>query len=110
MYMRGDVQSGSLNETQERYRGLAHQCISQRHDRVMIVGSPGNDAWAHVVVKDVIYSIAVAGVPEGFRLALVSGSPELAAIYDAAAAYAKLRGLDVKRYSDEASAAQWLDG
>jgi hypothetical protein len=105
---RGEVGPGDLRHVQEHYRGLAHQCISEGWQRALIVGHPGHDAWTHVVVKDVVYSMAIAGVPQGFRLALVSSSLELAQVYEAAVAYAGLRGIDARRCATEEEAMKWL--
>lgn len=108
-FLRGEVGPGDLRDVQEHCRAIAHECITRGCDRVLIVGASGPDSWNHVAVKDVFYSLAIAGVPDDFRIALVPSSPELAPVYDAAVAYAKLRGIAARRFETEEAATKWLE-
>jgi hypothetical protein len=52
--------------------------------------------------------MSVAGVPAGFRLALVAQDARLIAIYDAVVVEATRRGIEARRFRSEEEAAAWL--
>jgi hypothetical protein len=108
-HIRGFVASGVAHEVQECYRAIVNECLQRSCQRALIVGVARGDAFTHLAVRDAIRSMAIAGVPQGFRLAFVALSAELIAVYDAAVVEAQRRGIDARRFADEKAAAQWLD-
>ena len=86
------------------------------HADTIFVG-PGEDTWPRFLADlrrgcpERIYRSRVrtlVGLPPGFRLALVSETPELIAVYDAAMIEALRCGIDAKRFASEPEAAAWL--
>jgi len=80
--LRVAVGPGLADEVQECYRAAATECVHHGCHRVLVLGSAHVDATAHIAGRDALRSLALAGVPAGFRLALVPLSPNLVRIYD----------------------------
>jgi hypothetical protein len=108
-YLRCAVGPGLADEVQECYRTFANECL-QRHCRhVLILGRASVDAFHHLALRDALRAMSVAGVPAGFRIALVAETPDLIAIYDAAVVEAGRCGIDARRFPAAADAERWLD-
>lgn len=52
--------------------------------------------------------MVLAGMPAGFRLALVALDGHMVAVYDAAVMEARRQGLEARRFREEREAMQWL--
>jgi hypothetical protein len=96
-------------EVQECYRAVANECVSGGCNRVLIVGNAKIDAFSHLALRDVLRSMALAGVPVGFRLAVVADTANLIAVYDTAVIEGGRLGIDVRRFMTEADGAHWLE-
>ena len=107
-YIRVSVHSGLAQEVQECYRTFVNECLQRGCSRALILGTARYDAFYHLALRDALRSMAVAGLPSGFRLALVAGSPDLIAVYDAALVEAGRCGIEARRFLDEAAAKGWL--
>ena len=107
-YLRASVGPGLAEEVQECYRALATECVLRQCSRVLVVGHATADPFYHLAGRDALRSIALAGVPADFRLALVAKSPMLIAVYDAAVVEAGRLGLDARRFITEEEAERWL--
>jgi hypothetical protein len=101
---------GQPHEIQECYRTLVNECLRRRGKSLLIVGAGGSDSFVHLAGRDSLRALALAGVPPGFRLALVAASADMIAIYDAAVIEASRRGIEARRLRDEEQAAAWLAG
>lgn len=99
---------GLAHEVQECYRTVAMQCLHGGCHRVLILGSSQSDPSAHIAGRDALRSLALAGMPEGFRLALVALTPDLVDIYDDAVLDADRLGIEARRFGSEAEAERWL--
>ena len=99
---------GLAHEVQECYRTVAMQCLHGGCHRVLILGSSQSDPSAHIAGRDALRSLALAGMPEGFRLALVALTPDLVDIYDYAVLDAARLGIEARRFGSEAEAERWL--
>src|SRR3989442_1541992 len=82
-YLRAVVGPGLAPQVQECYRTLVNECLQRRSARVLLVGRSQFDAFYHLALRDALRSMALAGLPPGFRLALVAETPDLIAVYDA---------------------------
>lgn len=96
------------DEVQQCYRAAAMECLRGHCQRVLVAGLAKFDPMAHLAGRDALRSLALAGMPEGFRLALVALSPNLVRIYDDAVQEALRLGLEAQRFDSEAEAERWL--
>jgi hypothetical protein len=107
-YLRATVGPGLADEVQACYRTLATECLVRHCSRVLVIGLATIDPFYHLAGRDALRSLALAGVPADFRLALVAKSATLIAVYDAAVVEAGRLGLDVRRFMTEEEAERWL--
>lgn len=108
--VRADVGPGHAGEIQQCYQDWACACLDGKYQRALLVGTSQGDEFAHLAARDAIASMALAGVPAGFRLAVVARSVLLITVYDAVVVAARRRGIDARRFQDEAEAVRWLRG
>ena len=109
-WLRVRVGQGLADEIQACYRQAATECLRGTCRRILVVGAATFDPQAHLAGRDALRSLALAGVPPDFRLALVASTSNLVAIYDAAVVEADRLGLEARRFGTEAGAEQWLAG
>src|ERR671937_1952955 len=83
-YLRATVGPGLADEVQQCYRTLANECLVRQANRVLVIGLATIDPFHHLAGRDALRSLALAGVPADFRLALVAKSASLIAVYDSA--------------------------
>ena len=103
------VVSGRLAEDVQRcYRMVAAECIEHQCRRALVIGHSISDAFVHLAGRDALRSLALAGVPAGFRLALVAATSDLIAIYDTAVLEAGRLGITARRFTSEDDAVCWL--
>jgi hypothetical protein len=107
-FLRVRVGPGLANEIQECYRTLASECLQKNCSRVLVLGYATTDPFYHLAGRDALRSMALAGVPDDFRLALVAMSSGLIAVYDAAVLEAQRLGLQARRFMSEQDAERWL--
>lgn len=107
-WLRATIGPGLATEIQECYRSVAMECLHGSCHRVLIVGRSSFDATAHIAGRDALRSLALAGAPEGFRLALVALTPDLEGIYDDAVLDADRLGIEARRFGSAAEAERWL--
>jgi hypothetical protein len=107
-YLRAIVGPGLAEPVQECYRRLAYECVQRKCARVLVIGKSSYDAFYHLAGRDVLHSMALAGLPADFRIAFVATTPSLIAVYDAAVLEAERLGLEAKRFTVEAEAERWL--
>jgi hypothetical protein len=106
--LRATVGPGLADEVQECYRVLANECLVRQCNRMLVIGIATLDPFYHLAGRDALRSIALAGVPTDFRLALVAKSATLIAVYDAAVVEAERLGLSARRFGTEEDAERWL--
>ena|SRR5690349_4779486 len=107
-YLRATVGPGLADEVQACYRSLASECLTRQCSRVLVIGIATLDPFYHLAGRDALRSLALAGVPADFRLALVAKSATLIAVYDAAVVEAGRLGLEARRFMTEEEAERWL--
>ena len=108
-HLRAVVGPGLADEVQECYRSLAAACITRACSRVLVIGHATLDPFYHLAGRDALRSIALAGVPADFRLALVAMTAGLIAVYDAAVVEAGRLSLEARRFITEEDARGWLE-
>jgi hypothetical protein len=107
-YIRGSVGPGLAEEVQECYRAFIHECLQRHCTRALILGRSKIDAFHHLALRDALRAMSVAGLPSGFRIALVAETPDLIAIYDAAVVEAARCAIDARRFLTAEEAERWL--
>jgi hypothetical protein len=107
-YLRGTVGPGLADEVQECYRAFVHECLQRHCARALIIGQARIDAFYHLALRDALRSMSVAGLPQGFRIALVAETPDLIAVYDAAVVEAARCGIEARRFRATPEAERWL--
>jgi hypothetical protein len=107
-YLRCVVGAGLPHQIQECYRTLAAECLHRQGKRVLVVGAGGGDPAVHLAGRDAMKAIALAGVPAGFRLAVVAATPDMVDIYDTAILEAHTCGMQARRFDTEEQADAWL--
>jgi hypothetical protein len=106
--LRANVGPGLAEEVQRCYRALATACVTRQCSRVLVIGHSTLDPFYHLAGRDALRSLALAGVPGDFRLAMVAKSAGLIAVYDAAVVEAGRHKLDARRFTTEDEAERWL--
>jgi hypothetical protein len=109
VHLRASVGPGLADEVQECYRAFFNECLQRRCKRALIVGLARIDAFYHLALRDGLRAMSVAGLPAGFRMALVAETPDLIAIYDAAVVEAGRCGIEARRFPTAADAERWLN-
>src|SRR5919204_4809323 len=107
-YLRATVGPGLADEVQECYRWLANECLVRQCNRTLIIGMATVDPFYHLACRDALRSLALAGVPADFRLALVAKSATLIAVYDAAVVEAGRPRARARGLPSEDEAERWL--
>ena len=107
-FLRATVGPGLAEEVQRCYRALATECITRQCSRLLVIGYATLDPFYHLAGRDALRSLALAGVPQDFRLALVAKSAGLIAVFDTAVIEAGRLGLEARRFIDEDDAERWL--
>jgi hypothetical protein len=108
VFLRAQIRRAHVHEVQECYRTMAVECIRRGCTRVVVVASESDDVHAHGALHDALCSLAVAGLPAGFRMALVTHSRNIRRIYDAVIAEAAKYGIEARQFADEPTAVAWL--
>jgi hypothetical protein len=104
------VGPGQASEIQKCYQDWACACASGHCRGALLVGASDGDAFPHLAARDAIASIALAGIPAGFRIAVVAGNAAMIVVYDAVVVAARRHGIDARRFRDEKDAVRWLGG
>ena len=107
-HIRVAVGPGLATQVQECYRAFVNECLQRHYTRALVVGTARIDEFQHLALRDALRSMALAGLPAGFRLALVAMTPNLIAIYDAVVIEAERHGIEARRFPSEEEAARWL--
>lgn len=107
-YLRGSVGPGLADEVQECYRAFVNECLQRGCTRALVLGRAQLDAFNHLALRDALRAMSMAGLPDGFRIALIAETPDLIAIYDAAVVEAGRCGIDARRFQTLAEAEGWL--
>lgn len=107
-YLRCIVGAGLPHQVQECYRTLAAECLRRQGKRILVIGAGGGDSTVHLAGRDAMKALAIAGMPAGFRLAVVAATPDMADIYDTAILEASSCGMQARRFDTEEQAAAWL--
>jgi hypothetical protein len=109
-YLRVDFGSGSLFELSETYRTFADVCIGRQVNRALL-NAGDNDPEGHRLLRHALSAMArTAAIPEDFKLALVSSTAPVQAIYLEAQQALRAIGLNAWLFDSVNEAVEWLEG
>jgi hypothetical protein len=97
------------DEIQACYRAVANECLTGVCHQVLVIGNAKLDAFSHLALRDVLRAMALAGVPDSFRMAVVADTANLIAVYDTAVVEGGRLNINVRRFMTEDDAARWLE-
>ena len=106
--LRAELGHGTAAEIAEVSRGLAAACIQNQIKRVLIVAG-GDDPAGERYLRNALTMMVLAGIPAGFRLALVTPLPRTALIYRNTHGDFNAAGVTTRMFHKEEDALQWLD-
>lgn len=99
----------TVTEIAELYRALAVTCVERQITRVLILIGDDEPAGERAL-RNALTMMVLAGVPRGFRLALVAAVPRVADTYRNTPRDFTAAGIRTRLFDHEADAAHWLDG
>jgi|SRR5688572_19061399 len=97
------------HELGEGYRAFAVLCIEKQFRRVLILAGEADSAGDRAL-RVAVTMMLLAGIPQDFRLALVTASAEVAATYHAAPRDLCAAGVAARLFDNEQDASRWLEG
>ena len=105
------VEAASTNsaEVADIFRSFAVRCLEKQINRVLVKTGDSDPAAEHAL-RDALATILLAGIPAGFRMALVAATPQVRGSYRTAQRDLVLAGVDARLFDGEAEAVRWLDG
>ena len=106
--LRAELGYGTATEIAEVSRGLAAACIRNQITRVLIVAGGDDPAGEHCL-RNALTMMVLAGIPRGFRLALVTPLPRTAHIYRNTRGDFNAAGVRTNLFHKEEDALRWLD-
>ncbi len=107
--LRAQFGYGTATEIAEVSRSLAAACIQNQITRVLIIAGGDDPAGEHYL-RGALTTIVLAGIPDGFRLALVTPLPRTAHIYRNTQGDFNAAGVRTRMFDQEQDAVRWLDG
>lgn len=107
--LRAEFAPGAMADTEKLFRALAAACVREQYRRVLIVAGEHDRAGEHAL-RDALTVMVLAGLPAGFRLALVASSERGQFAYCNALQDLCAAGIAVRVLRGEEEARGWLDG
>ena len=106
--LRAEFSHGTATEIGELYRALAVACIQKQVTRVLIIAGDDDPAGERAL-RDALTMMVLAGIADGFRLALVTPLPRVEYVYRNAQRDFTAAGITTRQFDNEDEALQWLD-
>lgn len=108
-FVRAVVGPGTDESIQDCYRSIAVVCIQSGVRKALVIAEDGDPA-AHGALLTGLQCAALAGVPQGFMLALVARTRRVHEVFANAEQEAAKAGITARVFPDEAPAIAWLMG
>jgi hypothetical protein len=103
-----DLSGRDALEIGKTYRDLGVLCVNGEA-RCLILKAGDVATRAHFAVRDIFTALALeAGVPEGFRLAIVARAAPVRALYRSLFRELRLMRVTVELFEDDEAARRWL--
>ena len=102
-----DCTNADAGEMAQACRDLAAQCLSRELNRVLVHAN-GCHPEAHHLLRNAFTTMLLAGIPAGFRLALVTDVPRVWALFADLQRDLALVKVHAKAFNHESDAVEWL--
>lgn len=106
-YVMVDCTGCGGRELAQLYRDFAVACIERRLEHVLVVAG-GGDPRDHLSLRDAVTVMMLAGVPSGFRIALVAPVAPIEAAFRALQRDLRQRRVEAAVFDHEDRAREWL--
>ena len=106
-YLRVDCSNPDRHEMAEACRQMAQECITSETNRVLVYAD-GCDPEGHLPLRNAFTTMLLAGIPSGFRLALVTDVPRVWALFTDLERDLLVLNVLVKAFTRENDAVEWL--
>ena len=106
-YLSVDCEHRDARELAELYRALAVKCIATQADRLLVKASHCRPE-GHQALRDALTTIVLAGMPSGFRLAMVTAIPSIRSFFLELQGDLRRLNIDVALFAEERAAVEWL--
>jgi hypothetical protein len=103
-----ESRSAGVRELAALYRQLAYECVRSQARGALVKLAPARDYSAHLSLRDALATMVLAGIPTGFRLALVTGDAEAAAAFASVSRDCAAMQIHVKVFGQDTVARNWL--
>ena len=108
-YVAVDCRDADARMWSERTRAFAVACIEQNVNRVL-VDATDCDTEGHYALRDALTTLILAGIPTGFRLALVTNVSRLQALFGPLQRDLQLLQIPARCFAEDGEAIDWLVG
>lgn len=108
-YVRVEFGYVTVTEISELFRALAVTCVHRQVRRVLIVAGDHEPAGERSL-RDALTTMVLAGIPDDFRLALVTALPKTAQTYRNSQRDFNAAGITTRLFDNEDEALSWLEG
>lgn len=88
-------------------RDLAAQCLATHPNRVLVQAN-GCNPDGHLALRNAFTTLILAGIPAGFRLALVTDVQRVRALFGDLQRDLLVLNVHVKAFEEESDAVEWL--
>jgi hypothetical protein len=106
-YLRLECMPGTPAQVDSVFREFALHCINEQVLRVMVMVVDG-DRGAEKALRVALTTMVLAGLPGGFRVALVAVAAPVEALYRITQRDLAAASLDARLFDNEDAAARWL--
>lgn len=98
---------GDVRDTAELYRAFAVECVTKKINRVLVKAADC-DRETHYALRDALTVMLLAGIPAGFRLAMVTGTAQVQSFFLELRRDLERLSIQLALFADEAHAVAWL--
>lgn len=102
-----ECSNADLGEMAQACRELAAECIGREVNRVLVLAN-GCDPEGHLALRNAFTTMLLAGIPIGFRLALVTDVLRVRALFADLERDLRVLNVYARAFNDENAALEWL--
>jgi hypothetical protein len=102
-----DCRHADLPEMAQTCRELAAKCLSSDANRVLVLAN-GCNPDGNLALRNAFTTMLLAGIPAGFRLALVTDVPRVTALFAYLERDLLVLGVHARSFGHESEAVDWL--
>lgn len=106
-YLSVDCRCADARAMSEACRELAVECLEKQVNRVL-VDAIDCDPEGHHALRDAFTMMILAGIPDRFRLALLTDVPRVRALFADLQRDLRLLNIEARLFGREAEAVEWL--